>query len=92
MNADLRLDADAARRVSPVNHRPKTEAPLLVAVGAEETSEFLRQADLMFDAWPQNRLAGTTTPLRIASRHHFSVVLDHADPASELTRATLGLF
>jgi arylformamidase len=92
MNADLRLDVDAARRVSPVNHSPKTDAPLLVAVGAEETSEFLRQADLMFDAWPQSRPDGATAPLRIPGRHHFSVVLDYADPASELTRATLELF
>jgi len=92
MNADLRLDADVARCNSPVNHQPRTEAPLLVAVGAEETSEFLRQADLMFNAWPRNRPDGASAPLRIPGRHHFSVVLDYADPASELTRATLGLF
>ena len=92
MNADLRLDAEEARRASPVNHPPKTDAPLVIAVGADETSEFLRQADLMFDAWPKNRPAGASAPLRIPGRHHFSVVLDHADPASELTRATLSLF
>jgi hypothetical protein len=28
----------------------------------------------------------------IPNRNHFTVVLDYADPASELTRATLGLF
>jgi hypothetical protein len=31
-------------------------------------------------------------PMQIADRHHFSVVLDFADPASALTRATLALF
>ncbi|HEY4139577.1 MAG TPA: alpha/beta hydrolase [Casimicrobiaceae bacterium] len=92
MNADLRLDAEEARRVSPVNHTSKTDAPFFVAVGADETPEFVRQSDLLFDAWPQNRPAGMKAPLRIPGRHHFSVVLDHADPASELTRATLRLF
>jgi len=92
MNADLRLDAAEARGLSPVNHPSMTDAPLFIAVGADETSEFLRQSDLMFDAWPQNRPAGMEAALRIPGRNHFSVVLDHADPASELTRATLRLF
>jgi hypothetical protein len=28
----------------------------------------------------------------VPGKHHFDVVLDHADPASSLTRATLALF
>ncbi|HSD00541.1 MAG TPA: alpha/beta hydrolase [Casimicrobiaceae bacterium] len=92
MNADLRLDAEEARRVSPVHCAPTSDVPLVVAVGAEETSEFVRQSDLMFDAWPQNRPAGMRGPLRIAGRHHFSVVLDHADAQSAVTRAVLDLF
>ncbi|HEY2817946.1 MAG TPA: alpha/beta hydrolase [Casimicrobiaceae bacterium] len=92
MNADLRLDAEDARRVSPVNHPSKMDAPFFVAVGADETPEFVRQSDLLFDAWPQNRPAGMKAALRVPGRHHFNVVLDHADPESELTRATLRLF
>jgi len=92
MNADLCLDAEEARRVSPVNHQPKTDALLLVVVGADETGEFVRQSDLIFDAWPRNRPGGMTTPLRIPGRHHFSVVLDHADPQSALMRAVVGMF
>jgi hypothetical protein len=33
-----------------------------------------------------------TAPLVVAGRHHFSVVVDHADPSSVLTRALLALF
>jgi len=92
MNADLRLDVDEARRVSPINYAPTSDLPLLVAVGADETSEFVRQSQSIFDAWPKNRPRGMTAPLIIPERHHFSVVLDHAEPDSELTRAVLGLF
>jgi arylformamidase len=91
-NVDLKLDDAEAARQSPVFVAPRTRAPLVLAVGADETSEFVRQTRLLWDAWPQNRLAGAAGPLRVAGRHHFSVVLDYADAASELTRATLALF
>jgi arylformamidase len=91
-NADLKLDDAEATKLSPVLMRATTHAPLVVAVGGDETSEFLRQADLMWDAWPANRPPGASGPLVVAGKHHFDVVLDHADPASALTRATLALF
>jgi arylformamidase len=91
-NADLRLDDAEAARLSPVNSAPITHAPLLMAVGADETSEFIRQTRILWDAWPGNRPPGATSPLVIPGRHHFSVVADYGDPASELTRATLALF
>jgi arylformamidase len=92
MNADLRLDVDEARGVSPVNHQPRTDTSLFIAVGADETAEFVRQSELIFDAWPQNRPVGMTAPLRIPGRHHFNAVLDHADPRSAVTRALIGMF
>jgi arylformamidase len=91
-NADLRLDAAQAHAVSPVHLQPQTGAPLLLAVGAAETSEFLRQTDLLWDAWPGARPQGMEGPLRVPGRHHFDVVVDYADPASALTQATLDLF
>ena len=91
-NADFKLDESAARAVSPVERSPLADVPLVVAVGAQETSEFLRQSQLIWDAWPRNRRPQDGGPLSIAERHHFSVVLDYADPDSALTRATLGLF
>ena len=92
MNADLGLDESEARRMSPVYLAPKTDVPLLIAAGADETSEFLRQSQLMFDAWPANRPMGRHAPWFVPDRNHFTVVLDYADPASALVRTSLALF
>lgn len=91
-NVDLRLDAAEAARLSPVNRRPRSRVPLLIAVGGDETSEFLRQAQLLWDAWPESRPAASGGPLVVAGRNHFSVVAEYADPASAVTQATLALF
>ena len=90
-NVDLKLDDSEAARLSPALLRPTTGGPLAIAVGGAETSEFLRQADLMWDAWPRNRPAGMSGPLVVPGKHHFDVVLEHADPASALTQATTAL-
>ena len=92
LNADFRLDDAEARRLSPIHAEPLSAAPLVIAVGADETSEFVRQSQLMWDAWPRNRPAGMQAILAIPQRHHFNVVLDYIDPASALTQATLALF
>ena len=91
-NADLKLDDREAARLSPVLASPTTYAPLVIAVGADETGEFLRQSELMWDAWPANRPVGMRGPLAVPGKHHFDVILEHADPESALTRATLALF
>jgi arylformamidase len=91
-NVDFRLDDAEARRMSPAAAQPTTDAPLLLAVGADETSEFVRQTDLMWDAWPRNHPRGMIAPMHIAGRHHYSVVLDYTDPQSALTKATLASF
>ena len=91
-NADLKLDEAEAARLSPAHLRPRSEAPLLLAVGANETSEFLRQTELLWDAWPSNRPPGDDRPLLVPARDHFSVVADYGDSTSELVRRTLALF
>jgi arylformamidase len=78
--------------MSPAAVQPLTDAPLLLAVGADETSEFVRQTDVLWDAWPRNHPRGLAAPMHIVGRQHYSVVLDYVDPASALTRATLALF
>jgi len=91
-NIDFRLDDAEARRMSPAAMAPATDAPLLLAVGADETSEFVRQTDLLWDAWPRNHPRGVAQPMHIAGRNHYNVVLDYTDASSALTRATLALF
>jgi arylformamidase len=92
LNSDFKLDAALAARLSPLRYAPQTQAPIVAAVGADETGEFIRQADLLWEAWPGHRPAGASAPLRIPARHHYSVVMDYADPDSALTQATLALF
>ena len=91
LNADLKLDAAEAARLSPVTYGSRTQAPLLMACGANETSEFLRQTKLLWDAWPGNRRP-TEGPMFVPGTDHFSVVAQYADAASALTQATLALF
>ena len=91
-NSDLRLDDAEAARLSPALQMPASSAPLLVAVGADETSEFVRQSQLMWDAWPANRPTGSPAVLAVPARHHFSVVLDFEQGSSALTQKTLALF
>jgi arylformamidase len=91
-NVDFRLDDAEARRMSPAAMTPTTDAPLLLAVGNDETSEFVRQTDLLWEAWPRNRPRGAGQPMHVAGRNHYNVVLDYTDPASALTQATLALF
>jgi arylformamidase len=91
-NADFRLDAAEAARLSPALLPAATRAPMITAVGADETAEFLRQAQLQWDAWPANRPQGDSAPLHLEGKHHFSAVFDYADAGSVLMRRTLDLF
>ncbi|HEY2970501.1 MAG TPA: alpha/beta hydrolase [Casimicrobiaceae bacterium] len=91
-NADLKLDRARARAVSPIHLRPRSSVPMLVAAGAEETSEFIRQSWLLWERWPECHSPGRRGPLFVPERHHFSVVSDLGDAASELVRETLAMF
>ena len=91
-NVDFRLDHALAAALSPALLLPRAKVPLALAVGADETSEFVRQTDLMWDAWPAHRPRSMRAPVHVADRNHYNVVLDYDDPASALTRQTLALF
>lgn len=91
LNANLRLDDDEARRMSPIQYAPLADVPLAIFVGARETSEYLRQAELLHAAWAASRGDRIEGPIVVPDRHHFSIVLDYTDPRSALTRHTLDL-
>jgi arylformamidase len=87
INDDLKLDAAAARRFSPVHLPAATAAPLVTAVGALESSEFKRQTRLIRAAWPRNARAD----VEVADANHLTVCDALADPESALFRAALDL-
>ena len=90
-NTDFKLDSAEAARMSPVRLPVRTKVPLLMACGGNETSEFLRQTQLLWDAWPDLRRPASG-PLFVPGTDHFSVVAEYANPDSALTRATLAMF
>ena len=90
-NADFMLDEREAARLSPALLAPQCNAPIGIAVGADETSEFVRQAQVLWDAWPEQRPRGAQGPLLVPDRHHFSVIDDYTDRSTALSHVTLDL-
>jgi arylformamidase len=87
VNVDLRLDLARARKLSPALMPPATQAPLITAVGALESSEFHRQTALLSRAWK----SVLRRSMSLAGTHHLSVVEELASPASALFDAALEL-
>jgi arylformamidase len=80
LNVDLRLDETSAMRLSPAFMPPATRAPVMTAVGGDESSEFLRQNALLGERW-RGAFAGD---IPMPGKNHFSVVDGLADQASPL--------
>ena len=91
MNRILKLDDREAREESPVFHQPASGRPgheVVFWVGALERPEFLRQTQLIFEAWKPFR---EVVLVHERQRDHFSVVEDLADPNSALVRTITGV-
>ena len=99
INDALGLDADAARRNSPLRlcrgaapqavgqaagHRA-SPAPAIVCWGENEPSEFGRQGRALASAWAA--AGGPVQALEVAGRNHFDILFDLADAHSELGAA-----
>jgi arylformamidase len=80
LNGDLRLDEEAAIRVSPVFMPAATRAPVMTCVGGDESSEFRRQNALLGERW-RGVFAGD---IAMPGSHHFSVLDGLAKPSSAL--------
>lgn len=76
---DIRLTAASALRLSPWAMPKPARGEVITVVGADETEEFLRQADAIHDAWGQGVVIAAE---RVAGRNHMSVLGELADPAS----------
>lgn len=87
VNAWARLDAESARRNSPIHHLPAVGCPLVVAYGERETDEFQRQSRIYADAWRGRGYPAAVVPM--PGHHHFSVMPELCNRDSPLTRAVL---
>ena len=70
LNGDLRLDEEAALKVSPAFLPPATRAPVMSCVGGDESSEFRRQNALLGERW-RGAFAGD---IPMPGTQHFSVL------------------
>ena len=90
MNQDLKLDAAAARRVSPLFWEIPAGARALEAwVGGKESSEFLRQSRAIAEAWGQKGIAARY--VEVAGADHFTIVDPLRDPQSAMTERLVEL-
>ena len=90
LQGDLQLDEATALKLSPAFLPPATRAPLALAVGGLESSEFKRQNALLAQRWKPVLARDVPMP----GRDHFTVVdglADRANPLFAATRRMMGL-
>lgn len=87
VNEDVRLDAIAARRNSPVLNVRRIQTPLMFAVGANESPAWIAQSRQMHQSCVA---AGNQADLLvIPGAHHFSVGLGRTDSAATKALVTM---
>lgn len=83
--AVLRLSPEDVETLSPVRVLPRAAGPLVLAVGGDETEEFLLQQREFFTSW---RTAGLTAEtVDLPGRHHFDAVEALGEPEHPLFTA-----
>jgi arylformamidase len=83
-NADLRLDAEEAERVSPLHWNVPAGRRLDAVVGALESGELLRQSRIIADGWGARGVA--TRYKAVAGMNHFTVIDALGDADSAMTK------
>src|SRR3954471_14747529 len=88
-NADFKLDAAEARRISPLFWPVVKGRVLDAVVGAAESSEFLRHSKTIADGW---REKGVETRYEaLPGMNHFTVCDAMTDPTSAMTKRLVEL-
>lgn len=87
LNEVLGLDAEAARRNSPLYHLGRQAPPLVAAVGGAESNEFRRQTGMLATAMRARGMH--CEEMSLPGLHHFDIVQELAHPERPLTRAIL---
>jgi arylformamidase len=86
-NTDFRLDEDSVARLNLYDKKPQLAAPLVIAAGGAESSEFRRQSLLLSERWaPQAR-----PTILLPGINHFSIVDAFAERGQVLHDETLKL-
>lgn len=88
LNADLKLEADDAARLSPALMPQGHPTPFLTAVGGMESEEFHRQNELIIAHWKSAHVVDIPLP----GFHHFTICDAFAQPGNALFEDTLLLF
>ncbi len=83
MNADFKLDTEAAMAESPRLMTQRLPVPVTVWVGADERPVFLEQARWLAEAW------GCVHEV-VPERHHFDVIDALSDAQSDMVKRLLG--
>lgn len=85
VNEILKMDEETALRNSPVHLAPVAWCPLILTVGANESSEYLEQSRELYYAWTNQGVK--TEILEIVGEDHFSILETMIDPISKLNKA-----
>jgi arylformamidase len=87
MNADIQLTPESAPPLNLMTARLRSRSKLVFAVGADEPSEFHRQAHEQAKAWAslQPRVLG------LPGQNHFTVIDSLADPQGILNREIINM-
>ena len=84
MQETLRFTPEDVSAFSPITLTPATGAPLTVAVGGDESEEFLRQSEEFAHAWQRPSIDCSLKV--VPGMNHFTILGEFADPASDLTK------
>ena len=87
INADLHLTPQDVQVLSPIRLEPKVNAPMVVTLGAGESSEFHRQSHLINAAPGWENIA--TEPVIVTGYHHFNILEPFMDLNSTMWQPLL---
>jgi arylformamidase len=89
INEILGLDEYAVSSNSPVDLMPDYTCPMVIAVGADESDEFISQSTALYSSWQKYNVP--IELLRLPAINHYSIVESFADKNSYLHAAMLQL-
>jgi arylformamidase len=89
INEVMKLDEQAVFHNSPVHKTPVCSCPMAIAVGAEESDEFIAQSEALYFSWQKHHVP--IELLRLPAINHYSIIESFADKKSSLHAAMLQL-